>query len=43
MYENGKMRTAETIPGMGRGGIKANDGWSEFNYDIMRTFINVTM
>jgi hypothetical protein len=26
MYENGKMRSAETIPGMGRRGIKENDG-----------------
>jgi hypothetical protein len=26
MYKNGKMRHTETIPGMGRGGIKKNDG-----------------
>jgi hypothetical protein len=26
MYENGKMRHAETIPGMGEEGIKENDG-----------------
>jgi hypothetical protein len=26
MYENGKMRPVETIPGMGRGGIKENYG-----------------
>jgi hypothetical protein len=26
MYENGKMRPVETIPGMGGGGIKENDG-----------------
>jgi hypothetical protein len=26
MYENGKMRPVETIPGMGVGGIKENDG-----------------
>jgi hypothetical protein len=26
MYENGKMRPVETIPGMGREGIKGNDG-----------------
>jgi hypothetical protein len=25
MYENGKMRPVETIPGMDRGGIKEND------------------
>jgi hypothetical protein len=35
MYENGKMRPGETIPGMGREGIKENDGGSEFNYDIL--------
>jgi hypothetical protein len=33
MYENGKMRPGETIPGMERG-IK-NDGGGEFNYDIL--------
>jgi hypothetical protein len=26
MYENGKKRPVETIPGMGNGGIKENDG-----------------
>jgi hypothetical protein len=26
MYENGKTRPVETIPGMGGGGIKKNDG-----------------
>jgi hypothetical protein len=36
MYENGKMRHVETIPGMGeRGRIKENDGEGEFNYDIL--------
>jgi hypothetical protein len=35
MYENGKMRPTETIPGMGKRGIKENDGGSEFNYDIL--------
>jgi hypothetical protein len=30
MYVNGKMRLAETIPGMGGGGIKENGGGSEF-------------
>jgi hypothetical protein len=34
MYVNGKMRPAETIPGMGVGEIKVNDGGCEFNYDI---------
>jgi hypothetical protein len=33
VYENGKMRLIETIPGMGGGGIKENDGGGEFNYD----------
>jgi hypothetical protein len=35
MYENGKMRPVETIPGMGGGKIKENDGGGEFNYDIV--------
>jgi hypothetical protein len=34
MCENGKMRPAETIPGMGEAGIKEN-GRDEFNYDIL--------
>jgi hypothetical protein len=33
-YVNGKMRTVETISGMGEGGISKNDGGDEFNYDI---------
>jgi hypothetical protein len=44
MYEDGKMRHIETIPGMGEGRIKENDGGGEFKYDnIVRTFVNVTM
>jgi hypothetical protein len=35
MHVNGKMRTAETIPRMGRGGIKENDRGDEFNYEIL--------
>jgi hypothetical protein len=35
MYENGKMRPVETIPGMGVWGIKENDGGGKFNYDIL--------
>jgi hypothetical protein len=31
MYENEKMRPVETIPRMGGGGIKDNDGRGEFN------------
>jgi hypothetical protein len=37
-----KMRPVRTIPGMGEGGMKVNDGGGEFNYDI-RTYVNVTM
>jgi hypothetical protein len=33
MYENGKIRLAETIPGMWVERIKENDGGSEFKYD----------
>jgi hypothetical protein len=33
IYENGKMIHVETIPGMGGGRIKKNDGRVEFNYD----------
>jgi hypothetical protein len=29
------MRPFETIPGVGGGEIKENDGGSEFNYDIL--------
>jgi hypothetical protein len=36
MYENGKMRPVETIPGMGEGSIKENDGSSKLNYDILK-------
>jgi hypothetical protein len=35
MYENGKMRLGETIPGMRGEGIEENDGGSEFNYDVL--------
>jgi hypothetical protein len=35
MYENGKMRSVQTVPVMGEGRIKENDGWDEFNYDIL--------
>jgi hypothetical protein len=38
------MRSAETIPRMGEGGIKENDGGAKFNYDFfVRTFVNVAM
>jgi hypothetical protein len=35
MYENGKKRPVETIPGMEGGGIKENEGGGEFKYDIL--------
>jgi hypothetical protein len=41
MYENGKMRHVETIPGMGEGGERWR-GWIQLGY-IVRTFVNVTM
>jgi hypothetical protein len=31
MYENGKMRPVETIPGMWEGRIEENDAGDEFN------------
>jgi hypothetical protein len=34
IYENGKMRPVETLPGMGGGRIKENDGGDGFNYDL---------
>jgi hypothetical protein len=33
IYVSGKMRPVETIPGLGGGGKKENDGGGEFNYD----------
>jgi hypothetical protein len=40
-----KQDFVETIPGMGVGRIKENDGGGEFNYDIfdVRTFVNATV
>jgi hypothetical protein len=35
MYENGKMRHVETIPGMRGRRIKENDGGGDFNNDIL--------
>jgi hypothetical protein len=36
MYENGKMRHVESVPGIGGGeGIKENDGGGKFNYDML--------
>jgi hypothetical protein len=34
MYVSGKMLSVETIPGMGRRGIKENGGGGKFNYDV---------
>jgi hypothetical protein len=36
MYVNGKMRPVETIPEMGVGEIKENDGQGEYNCDIIQ-------
>jgi hypothetical protein len=30
-----KMKTLETVPGIGGKGMKVNDGGSEFNYNIL--------
>jgi hypothetical protein len=35
LYENGKIRPVETVPGMKGGGIKEIDGRGECNYDIL--------
>jgi hypothetical protein len=35
MYKNGKMRPAETIPGMQEGGIKENNEGGKFSYEIL--------
>jgi hypothetical protein len=41
MIENGTMGPIETIPRMGGGEIKENDGGGEFNHGI-GTLLNVT-
>jgi hypothetical protein len=35
MYVNKNMRSVESIPGMGKGGLKENDGGGKFKYDIV--------
>jgi hypothetical protein len=35
VYENGKMRPVETIPGIGGKAMKENDEGHEFNCDIL--------
>jgi hypothetical protein len=35
MYENRKMRPVKTVPGMGEGRLKENDGGGKFNYEIL--------
>jgi hypothetical protein len=35
MYENGKMKHVQTIPGMGEEGIKKNDDGGKFNNYIL--------
>jgi hypothetical protein len=45
MYVNGKIIPVKTIPGMGGGRIRENDGDGEFKYDIfdiLKTFVNAT-
>jgi hypothetical protein len=32
MYINGKMRPVKTVPGIGGGELKENDGGSEFKF-----------
>jgi hypothetical protein len=39
MYESGKMRHIESISGIRVGRIKDNDGWIEFNYDILQELL----
>jgi hypothetical protein len=39
MYENEKMRSIETIPGIRGGKIKENDGEGEFNCDILQELL----
>jgi hypothetical protein len=34
MYVNGKITATDTIPGMGEGEIKENNGGDELNYDL---------
>jgi hypothetical protein len=34
-YDNGRMSPIKTIPGMGGGEKKENDGVNEFSYDIL--------
>jgi hypothetical protein len=45
MYVNGKMILVKTIPGIGGGRKKENNGGSEFKYDIfdIRTFTTAIM
>jgi hypothetical protein len=38
MYKNGKMRPVETVPGMGGGRIKKNDGWMNFTKKFCKHF-----
>jgi hypothetical protein len=48
MFVNGKMRPAETIPGMRGGRIRENDEGGKFKYIIfyifiVQTFVNIVM
>jgi hypothetical protein len=42
MYENGKIRHVETIPGIGEGGNKGEWYWIQLGYSV-RTFVNFTV
>jgi hypothetical protein len=39
MHKNGKMRLAETIPGMGGGETKENDGGGKLNNDTLQELL----
>jgi hypothetical protein len=46
MYDNGKMRPVETIPGMGEGGTKENDvvvNSTMIYWMYCKIFVNATM
>jgi hypothetical protein len=39
MFENGEMRLVEIIPGIGRRGVRENDGVGEFSYDVLQELL----
>jgi hypothetical protein len=42
MYINGQMIPVETVPGMGGGRIKENDGRGDLNYDILYELLQMS-